>query len=138
MIFLFLAAIFFVFSSCQNVWTSTGAMPSGRYGHTLNLFGSSGNAVAIGGAFGSSILNTGAVYNTASGTWANVANAMSLQRTGHTATTLPNGNVLICGGTNGASFHSSCEYFSSTTSSFAPGPTMMLGKSSNFFLLRIQ
>ena len=55
----------------------------------------------------------------------NPAAAMTSERSGHTATLLPNGKVLIAGGMNGnGNYHDAVEIFDAAANSFSTGPRM--------------
>jgi len=61
-----------------------------------------GNKVLVCGgqcSYGSGALNTAEIYDSDNKTWSSAAN-MNAYRHGHTATTLPNGKVLVVGGLN--------------------------------------
>lgn len=54
-----------------------------------------------------------------------LAASMSGARSGHTATLLPSGDVLITGGMNGnGSYFAECELYSATTNRFSAAPSM--------------
>ena len=81
----------------------TGSLPQGRFGHTATLL-PSGKVLVVGGAFADPIFAynalataTAEIYDPATGLWS-ATTSMSTQRQGHTATLLPNGQVLVAGG----------------------------------------
>ncbi len=85
------------------VWTSTGSMAQGRDNHTATLL-PDGKVLVVGGygntySVYSGYLATVEVYDPASGTWSRTG-SMSVPRSGHTATPLPGGKVLVAGGYN--------------------------------------
>jgi hypothetical protein len=67
-------------------------------------------------------LSSAEIYDTASKTFTSVAH-MSTARTGHSASLLPNGQVLITGGYNG-DYLSSTEIFDPQLQTFSAGPKM--------------
>jgi N-acetylneuraminic acid mutarotase len=81
--------------------SSTGSMSTARDGHTATLL--STGQVSVAGGFNTSpngsfnYLSSAEVYNPACGTWT-VTGSMSTAREAHTATLLPNGQVLVAGG----------------------------------------
>jgi len=96
-------------------WAATGAMTQSRYNHsatrlpdgTILIAGGQGESVA-----GHALSNTER-YEPQTGTWTATA-GMTAARTGHTATLLPNGLVLVTGGnaqTTGGPTEASTELF---------------------------
>ena len=81
-------------------WRQTGDMLSARVGHTATLLWN-GKVLVVGGssddtAFG--FLDSAELYDPPSGTWSSTG-ALSQPASGHTATLLPDGKVLVAGGT---------------------------------------
>jgi N-acetylneuraminic acid mutarotase len=80
-------------------WTVTGAMTQSRYNHTATRL-PDGTILVAGGqeesVAGHALSNTER-YEPQTGTWTATA-GMTAARTGHTATLLPNGLVLVAGG----------------------------------------
>lgn len=70
--------------------------------------------------------SAGSVHNDAAADGAiTVAASMSVARSGHTATLLPSGDVLIAGGMNGNdSYFADCEVYSPVTNRFIAAPNM--------------
>ena len=91
-----------LFNPVTESFSSTGLLNVQRKRHAANLL-LDGTVLVEGGA---SVSNgqpvdqgtpTAEVYNAGSGTWTQVED-MSTGRTEHTATLLPNGTVMVCGG----------------------------------------
>ncbi|HEX8845827.1 MAG TPA: kelch repeat-containing protein [Pyrinomonadaceae bacterium] len=83
-------------------WSFTGSLNTPRYGHTATLLPNGKVLVAGGGGGytaegGYSITNTAELYDPATGTWS-VTGSLNVLRWFHTATLLPNGQVLVVGG----------------------------------------
>jgi N-acetylneuraminic acid mutarotase len=95
------------------IWTVTGSLiddtqsggilsyfsEPGRYGHTATLL-KNGKVLVAGGSNTSDLISTLAsaqIYDPATGTWSITGN-LSASRIFHTATLLPNGQVLVTGG----------------------------------------
>jgi hypothetical protein len=86
-------------------WSVTGDLNTGRNGHSATVLPDGNVLIAAGHGFPCSegfcysTVNTSAeVYNPATGTW-NYTGSLS-RRSNHTATLLPNGQVLVVGGWN--------------------------------------
>ena len=89
-----------LFDPAKGTWAPTGALPQGRAHHSTTLL-ADGRVLVVGGegdAHGDS-LRDAAVYDPAVGTWAPIPSLMSAGRADHTATALPDGTVLVAGGT---------------------------------------
>jgi autotransporter-associated beta strand protein len=92
-----------VFDPNIGTWTEVGALNTRRYLHTSTLL-PNGRALVVGGtiAFNTSSICSPELYDPSSGTWTTngVAPLVSV-RSGHTATLLSGGKVLIAGGSQG-------------------------------------
>jgi Tol biopolymer transport system component len=81
-------------------WTATGSMASARAGFTATLLPDGKVLVAGGyccGTGGAGALASAELYDPVSGSWT-ATGSMAAPRTGHTATLLPDGKVLVAGG----------------------------------------
>jgi N-acetylneuraminic acid mutarotase len=90
-----------LYNPATGTWTPTGSMTTARFGHTATLL-QNGQVLVAGGdgtcVSGSCpVLATAELYNPATGTWTPTG-SMSAGRYSHTATLLPNGQVLAAGG----------------------------------------
>ncbi len=92
-----------LFNPSTGVFTNTGSLNTARYNHTATLLNS--GMVLIAGGYGCSgngctpaALNSAEIYDPNSGTFTNTG-TMDAPRFQHTATLLPNGTVLLVGGT---------------------------------------
>ena len=102
-------------------WTSTGDLGTPRSGHTATLLPNDQVLVAGGARLGQGFvpLASAQLYHPAIGRWQRIAN-MNHTHFGHTATLLPNGQVLVAGGVgcNGAGSMGRCgpsELYDPTT-----------------------
>jgi N-acetylneuraminic acid mutarotase len=96
-----------------NPWTPTGSMNVLRKGHTATLL-PNGKVLVTGGNNGTDALLSAELYipaiAPADGAWS-LAASMSFPRNNHTATLLPNGKVLVTGGSNGSTVLASAELY---------------------------
>lgn len=97
-----------LYTPSTNSWATGPAMPSGRaYHHESQVTLADGRVLMTGGVFVPDLVNAlnatsiaaADVYNPTTNTWQ--ATTMSRQRTGHSATRLANGDVIVCGGAEG-------------------------------------
>ncbi len=135
-------------SSCEiydrttDTITPTGSMTAPRSGHTATLL-DDGRVLVIGGladyqnpdtAFATALntaQDTAEIYDPATGAWTPVTQPMSTKRTGHTATKLASGQVLVAAGVRGGSgtfplFTPKVDLFDPATDSFTPLPDLPL------------
>jgi WD40 repeat protein len=94
-----------------------------RYTHTATHL-SDGRVLIAGGytgpgGAGNSDTNTADIFDPATESFVPVASLMNSPRYGHTATLLPDGSVLLAGGSNGTAPVASAEIFDATTSTFS-------------------
>jgi N-acetylneuraminic acid mutarotase len=113
----FLAAAEF-YDPAANLWSTTGALNTARYGHTATVL-SSGKVFVTGGFggtpntlqnVGGAILASAEIYDPLAGTWTAAA-SMSTARMGHTATLLQTGQVLVAGGNGTGGILASAELY---------------------------
>ncbi len=80
-------------------WTATGSMAESRYNHTATLL-SDGSVLVTGGqdeSVAGEALRSTEIYDPRTAQWT-LAASMATARTGHTATLLADGRVLVTGG----------------------------------------
>jgi hypothetical protein len=91
-----------LFDPTMGTWTATASMSTDRALHTLTLL-ANGQALVAGGFDGGwgvcNDLASAELYDSSRGTWSLTGN-MTVARSYHTATLLPNGQVLAGGGTD--------------------------------------
>jgi hypothetical protein len=90
-----------LFDPASETWTPTGSLANHRSGHTATLLPDGKVLVAGGGDHrtwsGVGTLSTAELYDSASGTWT-ATGSLVTAREGHGAVVLPNGEVLVAGG----------------------------------------
>jgi N-acetylneuraminic acid mutarotase len=89
-----------LYDPVTNTWSAAGSMATGRMKYTMTLL-KSGKVLVTGGTTsvgnGWQYTSSAEVYDPATNTWSS-AGFIALNRTGHTATLLNNGTVLVVGG----------------------------------------
>ena len=110
-------------------FSPTGSMGTARQLHTATLL-SDGRVLIVGGAlvaFGGPALESAEVYDPASGTFSPTG-SMAHPREAHTATLLPDGRVLVAGGTTitfgTSTYDAFAELYDPTTGKFSPTGSM--------------
>lgn len=106
-----------------------------RSAHTATLL-PNGKVLIVGGkddniqgVVTSKALATTEIYDPQFGTFSS-SGSMASARTGHTATLLANGKVLVTGGANATPL-ASTEIFDPSTGQFAPGPNMVVPRTNH-------
>jgi hypothetical protein len=97
-----------LYNPAAGTWSPTSSMSTARIGHTANLL-SNGMVLVVGGTdvappSGQSlpVLTSAELYDPVAGAWSPTG-SMSTGRSGHTATALKNGFVLVEGGSSATS-----------------------------------
>jgi large repetitive protein len=88
-----------LYDPATGVWTNTGAMNAAHVQHTATLL-PNGKLLVAGGwgyQYSSQIYTNAEIYDPTTATWA-ISASLNRPREAHTATLLPNGEVLLVGG----------------------------------------
>jgi YVTN family beta-propeller protein len=120
-----------IYDPAKGSFTTVGKMSTGRYMAAAALLPN--GRVLIAGGYNydngaNSYLTTAEIFDPATATFSPTG-AMNLGRTGHSATVLANGTVLIAGGSNGQQLTATAEIYDPATGVFtmtAPMPAVHL------------
>ena len=122
-----------IFDPATGIFTPSGQFVGNREGHTATLLNDGGVLLAGGGWFSDSweiqnVYSDAYTFNVATGQFA-LSDFLITPRTGHTATLLNNGHVLLAGG-NVARYQSTAavELFDSANSRFLPSGSMHVAR----------
>lgn len=120
-----------LYDPATETFSLTGSLAANRFGHTATRLGT-GEVLIVGGQSTSMVngvlttvdIATSELYDPATGTFL-PADALAQSRSGHTATLLDNGTVLIAGGVNAAAGAlDSAELYDPATREFTAVPAM--------------
>lgn len=116
-----------------STWASAGSMNLPRSSFTATLL-RGGDVLVAGGITQSgaqtSITSSAEIYNPRTNTWM-YTSPMSSPRADQTATALPDGRVLVAGGTDGANYLTSAEIFDQASGLWSNAGNMTVGRSAH-------
>jgi len=122
-----------LYDPTAGTFSATGAMTTGRYQFTATLL-SNGQVLVAAGCYTSGgnpcqLLGSAEIYDPAAGTFT-ATGSLIASRADHTATLLPNGQVLIAGGADFNTYLSlsSAELFDPTSGTFSATGPMISGR----------
>ena len=103
-----------LYNPASGTWTVTGSLNTARQSHTATLL-PNGKVLVVGGSDPNvgnnpTTMASAELYDPASGTWT-ATGSLNSGRFSHTATLLPNGKVLIAGGTTPSAYVASAELY---------------------------
>ncbi len=106
--------------SNAGIFSSVAQMQSPRSGHTATTL-QDGRLLITGGitTTGGGATNSAELYDPSANSWTLVSGTMLAARSGHTASLLPDGRVLLAGGTNSGGPVSALEIFDPSSDSFS-------------------
>jgi hypothetical protein len=111
-------------------WSSPGSMSGARRRHTATLL-LSGKVLVVGGEDASGAVATAELYDPSSRAWSSTGTLPGAAgaRTGHTATLLTDGKVLVAGGMNGTTYLDTFSVYDPGTGTWStPAVTMGEGR----------
>jgi uncharacterized protein (TIGR03382 family) len=116
-----------IYDPIKDTWSSAGWMRARRVYHRVTVM-KSGRVLVTGGCSGGAPSGCTAdvdIYDPSTNTWSAAA-SMAFTRAWHAAASLPNGKVLVAGGTGAdtTGFRSTAELYDPTTDSWAALPPM--------------
>jgi hypothetical protein len=113
-----------IWDPVTGLWSSTGSLNQGRFSHAMATL-PDGRLLVCGGQDGSTgnpATTSSELYDPSSGLWTTTG-SMTTARYYHTATTLPDGRVLVAGGRDGEVFNSA-ELYDVSTGLWSPAANL--------------
>jgi len=116
-----------IYDPLAGTWTATGSLNIARGAHTATLL-LNGQVLVVGGLITSNYftipISSAELYDPANGTWMVITNLIDLARYNHTATLLPNGQVLVAGGSGSGEPMDSADLYNPSNMTWTAAGTM--------------
>ncbi len=116
----------YVYNPVTNSWTPAGSMRTARCRHTASLL-PSGRVLIAAGFIGMVGAITAEIYDPATNAFTATGSLASSWRDYHTATTMPDGSVLVVGGSFAASIPTT-ERYDETRGTWVMGPMLTIAR----------
>ena len=118
------------YDPASGTWSTAGNLSTVRGYHTATLLPS--GKVLVAGGFNlnnstNNYLNSAELFDPSTNSWS-VAGNLATGRYSHTATLLPNGNVLVAGGTGSAGNLTSAEIYNPVSNTWSTAGTLAVGR----------
>jgi hypothetical protein len=125
-----------LYDSATGLWTVTASMATPRQMHTATLL-TNGKVLVAGGCtmYPSTLPYASAeIFDPVTGVWSSTG-SMAAARYNHQSVLLPNGKVLVSGGSNASSSLASSEIYDPATGAWSPAGSMSVSRSSTALTL---
>ena len=121
-----------IYDPTSNRWSTTGSLATSRFDHTATLLPDGRVFVAGGRSESGAAIGNAEVYDPGEreGIWSSAGNLIT-PRYRHTATSLPDGKVLMAGGSNELGRLASTEFYDVATGAWAPGTSLHVARESH-------
>lgn len=115
----------------RGLWTAAGRLNTPRFYHTATRL-PDGKVLVVGGStseYAGTVLSSAELYDPSTDSWT-FTSSMGVARSHHTATALPDGRVLVTGGSDPwDNLLASAEIYDPTSRSWSPAGNMYTGRS---------
>jgi N-acetylneuraminic acid mutarotase len=127
----------FLLPSEKNIngkWAISGSMTTARHSHSSILL-PNGKVLVAGGAYGQesydqTAISSAELYNPDAGTWS-LTGSLNIGRYNQRTILLPNGKVLVAGGSSAQGVESSCELYDPSTGAWSSTGSLLNARMNN-------